>query len=109
MPSVIITGGTGLIGKNLTRHLTGKGYDVIIVSRDPPALSDNPKVTYAAWNVREQTIDIDAIKKADFIVNLAGAGVMEKKWSEKYKKEIRESRTKSSELLVNALASNPNN
>ena len=108
MPSVLITGGTGLIGKNLTRHLTGKGYNVIIVSRDPPALSDNPMVSYAAWNVREQTIDIDAIKKADFIVNLAGAGVMEKSWSEKYKKEITGSRTMSSELLVNALAANPN-
>ena len=108
MPIILITGGTGLIGKNLTRHLTGKGYDVIIVSRNPPHSSDNPLVTYAAWNIDEQKIDGNAIAKADYIVHLAGAGVMEKRWGKKYKKEIVESRTKSSGLLVKALKENKN-
>ena len=106
MPVVLITGGTGLIGKNLTRYLTSKGYEVIIVSRKPAHASDDPKISFAKWNVEEQKIDSDAIAKADYIINLAGAGVMDKKWSEKYKKEIVESRTKSSELLINALQKN---
>ena len=109
MPVVLITGGTGLIGKNLTRHLTSKGYEVIIVSRKPTHASDDPKISFANWNVEEQKIDSDAIAKADYIINLAGAGVMEKKWSENYKKGIIESRTRSGELLINALQKNTNN
>lgn len=108
MPVVLITGGTGLIGKNLTKHLTSKGYEIIIVSRKPAHASDDPKISFANWNVEEQKIDSDAIAKADYIINLAGAGVMDKKWSEKYKKEIVESRTKSSKLLINALQKNTN-
>ena len=109
MPVVLITGGTGLIGKNLTRHLTSKGYEVIIVSRKSTHASDDPKISFANWNVEEQKIDSDAIAKADYIINLAGAGVMEKKWSENYKKEIIGSRTRSGELLINALQKNTNN
>ena len=108
MPVVLITGGTGLIGKNLTKHLTSKGYEIIIVSRKPAHASDDPKISFANWNVEEQKIDSDAIAKADYIINLAGAGVMDKKWSEKYKKEIVESRTKSSKLLINGLQKNTN-
>ncbi len=108
MPAVLITGGTGLIGKNLTRHLTAKGFEVIILSRKPLRLSENPLVTYANWNIDEQKIDSIAIAKADYIINLAGAGVMEKKWTKKYKKEIVESRTKSSEFLIKVLQENAN-
>ncbi len=108
MPVVLIAGGTGLIGKNLTRHLNAKGYEVIIVSRKPSHTSGNPMITFANWNIDEQKMDIDALLKADYIINLAGAGVMEKKWTKKYKKEIVESRTKSSELLIRALQENTN-
>ena len=108
MPTVLITGGTGLIGKTLTRHLTARGYKVIIVSRKARQKSDDPMITFASWNIEEQKIDTDAISKADYIINLAGAGVMEKKWTKKYKKEIVESRTKSSELLIRALQENNN-
>jgi uncharacterized protein (TIGR01777 family) len=59
--------------------------------------------------VDKQTIDEDAIKKADYIIHLAGAGVADKRWTEKRKKEIIESRTLSSALLVKALAEIPNN
>ncbi|MDQ6756556.1 MAG: TIGR01777 family oxidoreductase [Bacteroidota bacterium] len=107
MPTVLITGGTGLVGKNLTRHLANKGYDVIILSRSTHSYN-NARITYAAWNIEEQKIDADAILKADYIIHLAGAGVMDKKWSEKYKKEIVASRTKSSELLIKVLKENTN-
>ncbi len=52
------------------------------------------------WNVEEQKIDSDAIAKADYIINLAGAGVMEKRWSEKYKKEIEDSRDQLAKLII---------
>lgn len=103
MATVLITGGTGLIGNNLTRHLTNRGYHVIIMSRKTIHSHDKPMVTYAKWNINDEKMDMDAIAKADYIINLAGAGVMDKKWTKKYKKEIVESRTKSSELLIKAL------
>ena len=58
---------------------------------------------------RSQTIDKDAISAADFIVHLAGAGIADKRWTKKRKKEIRDSRVKSSELIVKSLQEIPNN
>lgn len=108
MPTVLITGGTGLIGKNLTAHLTGRGYEVIILSRKN-ATSENKQVTYAVWNIDKQEIDTNALAKADYIIHLAGAGVADKRWTKKRKKEIIDSRVKSGELLVRALKENSNN
>jgi uncharacterized protein len=65
-------------------------------------------VQYALWDVKQQTIDAAAVQKADYIIHLAGAGVMDKRWSAAWKKEIQESRTKSSELLVKTLKENSN-
>jgi len=109
MPAILITGGTGLIGKNLTGHLTGKGYDVIILSREKILESKNKQVSYALWNVEKQEIDANAIAKADYIIHLAGTGIADKRWTKKRKLEIADSRVKSAELLVKALKENTNN
>jgi uncharacterized protein len=103
MRTILITGGTGLVGKSLLKQLLQKNYAVIILTRK---LTDTPhqeNVSYALWNVKEGTIDVDALKKADAIFHLAGAGVMDKKWDGAYRKEIEESRTQSSALLINTL------
>jgi len=107
MQTILITGGTGIIGNALTHMLVSKGYEVIILSRSEKA-SDNASVSCAQWDVNNGTIDIAAIKKADYIVHLAGAGVADKRWTKKRKQEITESRTKSGELLVKALKENDN-
>ena len=106
MPVVLISGGTGLIGTKLTHHLIESNYEVIILSRDKNKSSANPKITYSFWDSRKQIIDAEVVKKADHIIHLAGAGVMDKKWTREYKKEIIESRTKSSELLIKTLKEN---
>jgi len=106
MSVVLISGGTGLIGTKLTRHLTGSGHEVILLSRKQRKISKDPKITYSFWDVKKQFIDPSVIKKADHIIHLAGAGVMDKRWTEDYKKEIIESRTKSSELIIKALEEN---
>ncbi|CAN5780514.1 TIGR01777 family oxidoreductase [soil metagenome] len=107
MTTVLITGGTGLIGNALTLMLVSKGYEVIILSRSVKA-SDNKSVSYAKWDVEKGSVDIAAIQKADYIIHLAGAGVADKRWTKKRKQEIVESRTKSGELLVKALKENEN-
>ncbi len=109
MSFVLISGGTGLVGRNLTRHLTAKGYDVVILTRNKNKTSGNPRISYSYWNVEKQIIDREAVAKADHIIHLAGAGVMDKKWTPEYKKLILDSRTKSAELLIKALKENVNN
>lgn len=106
MKTILITGGTGLVGKALTAKLLAKNYKVIILTRKIPTNQDNKNIEYAVWNVKQNSIDIAAVQKADAIMHLAGAGVMDKKWTAEYKKEIEESRTLSSTLLVNTLKNN---
>src|SRR5688572_1848714 len=106
METVLITGGTGLIGKMLSKMLVAKGYQVIVVTRKP--LEPEHNIRYASWDVDKGTIDETALKEADYIVHLAGAGVADKKWTAKRKQEIIDSRVKSGELLVTKLQQIPN-
>lgn len=106
--TVLITGGTGLVGKALTAALVKKGYKVIILTRNTSGKEQCDAVVYSAWNVSKQEIDIAALQEADYIIHLAGAGVVEKKWTAAYKKEIQESRTESSRLIVDTLKNNEN-
>src|SRR5438093_12497212 len=101
MATVLITGGTGLIGQALTKELAAKGYEAIILTRRPKPSMTTGKlpVTYAQWNIKQQTIDKNTLAKADYIVHLAGANLSEGRWTKKRKKEIEESRTQSSALL----------
>ena len=103
MAVVLISGGTGLVGTNLTRHLIERNFQVIILTRSKNSVSDNPNISYSYWNVEKQILDCEVLKKADHIVHLAGAGVMDNSWSADYKKTIVESRTKSAELIINKL------
>jgi uncharacterized protein (TIGR01777 family) len=126
MPTILITGGTGMIGRSISAMLTGKGYDVIILSRKEtsssqpaisPAVARSTQEESAAagqlliahWDPARQLIAAEAIGQADYIIHLAGAGVADKRWSAKRKKEIVESRTEGSALLVRALQEIPNN
>ena len=109
MKTVIITGGTGLIGKQLTAMLIRKGYNVIIFSHSKQSSNAQNNLSIAYWNVERGEIDKAAIAKADYIIHLAGAGVADKRWTKTRKKEIVESRTKSSALLVKALSEIDNN
>ncbi|HET7115416.1 MAG TPA: TIGR01777 family oxidoreductase [Hanamia sp.] len=106
MSVVLISGGTGLIGTNLTRHLIERGYDTIILSRGKNNTPSDPKISYSYWNIDEKIIDAGVVEKADHIIHLAGAGVMDKKWTKEYKKNILESRTKSAELIISCLNEN---
>ncbi len=109
METVIITGGTGLIGRALSSFLVSRGYQVIIFSRNPGAhRKPSPGISYAAWNIDKQTVNEEAFQKAKYIIHLAGAGVADKPWTIKRKKEIVNSRINSSELLVKALKNIPN-
>ena len=106
MKTILITGGTGLVGTAVTKHLLQKNYRVIILTRDLQGLQDTDRVKYALWDIKKGTVDIDALCSADGIIHLSGAGVADKKWTTAYKKEIIESRTKTAELLISTLKEN---
>lgn len=121
MPTVLITGGTGMIGTALSRHLLSEGYNVIILSRNPRETAvrhnlgterrifrSSGNLFYSRWDIDRMTIDATAISEADYVIHLAGAGVADKRWTAARKKEILESRTRSSALLLKCLQNNPN-
>ena len=101
MSTVLIAGGTGLIGTSLSRMLVSKGYNVIILTRSAKPSQGN--ISYSKWDINKSIIDKGVIEQSDHIIHIAGAGVADKRWTDKRKKEIVDSRIKSSELLINAL------
>jgi uncharacterized protein len=137
MSTITITGGTGLIGTALTHMLIDHGHRVIILSRNAPPGSRSAPASQAPtssagpgepgsaaafygrpaapglqrlnWDPATGYVDPEAIRQADYIVHLAGAGVADHRWSAKRKKVIEESRTKSADLLISALRETPNN
>ncbi len=98
--TVLITGGTGLVGGELSKLLTSKGYKVTHLSRNPT--QKHYQTFY--WDIKKDEIDDEAITSADAIIHLAGAGVSDKRWSEDWKKEIYNSRIDSTRLLKNKVA-----
>ena len=105
MHTVLITGGTGMVGTSLTQLLLSKGYQVIVLTRQP-RVSNVYNLTYAVWDIDKGYIDPSAIQNADTIVHLAGAGVADKRWSKKRKQEIVDSRVMSGALLLKYLTEN---
>jgi uncharacterized protein (TIGR01777 family) len=103
MATYLITGGTGLVGKALTDRLIDSGHSVIILSRKPAVYSNTSLLQHCYWDPNKSEIDEEAIRKADYIIHLAGANVAEKRWSEKRKKEIVDSRVISGQFLSASL------
>jgi NAD dependent epimerase/dehydratase family enzyme len=86
METILITGGTGLLGTALGQALLEKGYRVIILTRKIPAANEPAdRFQYALWSVEQQTIDLSAIGSADHIIHLAGMNLPDKRWTAKIK------------------------
>jgi uncharacterized protein (TIGR01777 family) len=105
MQTVLITGGTGMVGQALTNTLIEKGYEVIVLTRTPKR-SSRLQLSYAEWDVKNQYIDPAAIKKATIFVHLAGESVASKRWTTKRKQEIIDSRVQTGQLLAKVLQEN---
>lgn len=102
MQTVLITGGTGMVGQSLTDLLVENGYEVIILTRSPKK-SSRLHVSFAKWDIDQHYIDPKALEVANIIVHLAGESVATKRWTAKRKQEILDSRVKSGFLLTSAL------
>ncbi|NTU62382.1 MAG: TIGR01777 family protein [Chloroflexi bacterium] len=100
---VIVTGGSGLIGRALVDSLAQDEYEVIVLSRNPDAVKNLPKGARAEkWDGKTAQGWGKLVNGADAIVNLAGATISER-WSDAQKKAIRESRVNAGQAIVEAL------
>src|SRR5690349_25076481 len=107
---IVIAGGSGFLGSALSQHFANEGHTVVVLTRaggakEPPSTRDG-SIRYASWTP-DGTVGLwaDEIYGADALVNLAGAGIADKRWSEGRKKVLRESRIQSTRRLVSAIRS----
>nr|WP_315256473.1 TIGR01777 family oxidoreductase [uncultured Flavobacterium sp.] len=99
--NVLITGGTGFIGRYLTEELVKRGYTVSILTRNSKPNIEN--VSYYIWDADTQSIEESSVSKADYIIHLAGENIAEEKWTSKRKVAIQDSRTQSAQLIYDTL------
>lgn len=101
---MLITGGSGLLGQRLTAHLQQRGYVVEHLGRK--AVKKGGVITHA-WSLAQSQLDYKVMEGVDHVIHLAGAGVADKLWSAARKKEIHDSRTQGTRLLVETMAKLP--
>lgn len=96
---ILVTGASGLIGRALTKELGSAGHTVVRAVRTTPRGDDERQ-----WDPRNSTVAPGFLDGIDAVVHLAGAGIGDKRWSDDYKREILESRTKGTAAIAGAIA-----
>ena len=91
--TILIAGGSGLIGRALCDKLRNKGHVVYVLSRGPKKAGD------IFWNPVLKQLDNDLLKDVQVIINLTGEGIGEKNWTQNRKVALRNSRIETASLL----------
>ncbi|WP_250401155.1 TIGR01777 family oxidoreductase [Streptomyces cellostaticus] len=97
---IAVAGASGLIGSALVRSLTADGHEVVRLVRRAPR--DGNEVR---WDPERQQVDAAGLAGCDAVVNLAGAGIGDRRWTPEYKRLIRDSRVLGTAALTEAVAS----
>jgi uncharacterized protein len=103
MDKILITGGSGLIGKALTDELLALGKQVVHLSRSIPATPT--KIQVFQWDIERGYIDSNAFRGVTHIVHLAGESIAAKRWTKNQKRALYSSRINSLRLINAALKS----
>ena len=101
MKSILITGGTGLIGSRLVKAWDKTRYKIYILSRRNQLNRDG--IRFIKWNPEQSLLNISKIKNLHSVINLAGASIDGSRWTESYKRKILESRVNSTKLLYDKI------
>ncbi|MEV0118572.1 TIGR01777 family oxidoreductase [Streptomyces sp. NPDC050844] len=96
---IAVTGASGLIGTALTRALADDGHEVVRLVRRAPLKKDEVR-----WDPKEGYVDTAGLAGCDALVNLAGAGIGDHRWTDAYKRELRDSRVLGTATLAAAAA-----
>lgn len=105
MKKILIAGGTGFVGKQLIPFLVEKGYSIHVLTRKPSANSSK-NIRFFQWEIERQYIDKKAFEGVEILINLTGANIGEKRWTEQRKKEIIDSRINSIDVLHRYISEN---
>lgn len=100
---VIVTGGTGLIGRALVSHLAAADHEVIVLSRDPGSASLPAGVQVCAWDAKSSDGWETLIDRDTAIVNLAGENIAAGRWTRRRKERIRGSRVAAGKAVLQAV------
>ena len=103
MKSILITGGTGLIGTKLYKFLKEKHFNVIVLTRRESLSIENKD--FVLWDPEKNILDTNKIENIDCVINLAGESIDGSRWTNKYKKRIMDSRVISTRFLFTKLKS----
>lgn len=98
---ILITGGTGFIGKKLTEDLIQSGHELFIISR--LKRNNEKNITYLQWEELNT-----GINQSDIVINLVGESIANKRWTEAQKELLYRSRIESTRLIVNAINNSKN-
>jgi uncharacterized protein (TIGR01777 family) len=103
--NVLIFGGTGFVGRNLTEELLAKGYQVYVVTRNSRATSDRlgNRIQVIEWDNISSLSSIYKVDPIDVVINLAGESIGNRRWTNSVKEEIIASRIKTTGTIVNAI------
>ena len=101
--TILIAGGSGLIGQHLCTKFIQLGYTVKLLGRKKYT---HPQAEIFTWNPAQQEIEKSAFENVQYVINLAGSNVGEGRWTEKRKKELIDSRIQSTHLLINTMIEN---
>lgn len=98
--AVLIAGGTGLIGKALAQKLSELNYEVHLLTRN---LKQTAQSALHYWNPEKNEFNADELPNFDYLINLSGENISNKRWSAKQKSKIVSSRTQSTNLLFKSV------
>lgn len=101
---ILITGGTGGVGRRLVDHLIEHGHWITVVSRQPYKPANLPsKISFAQWDAKTAEGWDQHVEEADAVINLAGAGLADSRWTDDRKKAIVDSRRNAGKAVVEAI------
>lgn len=100
LKTILIAGGTGLVGTRITQLLDPDKYHINILTRSPKPPKGN--ITYHHWDIEKGLIDDHALD-ADYLINLTGAGIADSRWTDSRKKLLIDSRVNSTLLIHSAM------
>lgn len=105
MKKILITGISGLVGRNLAELLENNSYEVVGLSRNPDKM-DNKNLKVFHWDINKQVISKEAFEGVSGIVHLTGENIGKGRWTKSKKQKIIDSRVKSTQLLFDTISKN---
>ncbi|WP_102347648.1 TIGR01777 family oxidoreductase [Bacillus sp. Marseille-P3661] len=101
--NIVISGGTGFIGKMLTNYLVSKNHSVYILTRNIASFQNKPNITYVEWLSPNSSAELK-LENIDVFINLAGESINSGRWTDKRKQIILNSRLYATDEVIQLIS-----